>query len=123
MPVIKDKEFRFNFGLDKVEGEITNRQFLETIKKVISEFGFVLDVVEKFTTINENNIRKSIQINNYLIDLDNCILELLNLATRDYFDDIVDGVSSSFNEVQYDKEKSNYDDYIESDEEYIDMDE
>ena len=104
MQVVKDKEFRFNFGLDKVEGEITNRQFLETIKKVISEFGFVLDVRQKFLRDEHNNI---IYYNTYLIDLDNTILELLNLTSRDYFDDIVDGVSSTFNEDAYDEEKSN----------------
>jgi len=120
MPVIKDKEFRFNFGLDKVTGEITNRQFLETLKKVISEFGFVIDVVEN---IMKDDNRKSMRGNTYVIDLDITIIELLNLSTRDYFDDIVNGVSSNFNENVYDDEKSNEDDDFESDEEYIDMDE
>jgi len=122
MPVIKDKEFRFNFGLDKVTGEITNRQFLETLKKVISEFGFVIDVIDNITTIYEQNIKKTIHNNTYLIDLDNTIIELLNLTSRDYFDDIMNGVPSNFSDA-YDDEKSNEDDDFESDEEYIDMDE
>ena len=120
MPVIKDKEFRFNFGLDKVTGEITNRQFLETLKKVISEFGFVIDVVEN---IMKDDNRKSMRGNTYVIDLDITIIELLNLSTRDYFDDIVNGVSSNFNENVYDDEKSNDSEYFESDDEYIEMNE
>jgi len=61
--------------------------------------------------------------NTYVIDLDITIIELLNLSTRDYFDDIVNGVSSSFNEDAYDNEKSNDSEYFESDDEYIEMDE
>jgi hypothetical protein len=108
--------------LDKVTGEITNRQFLETLKKVISEFGFVIDVIDNITTIYEQNIKKTIHNNTYLIDLDNTIIELLNLTSRDYFDDIMNGVPSNFSDA-YDDEKSNEDDDFESDEEYIDMDE
>jgi hypothetical protein len=51
------------------------------------------------------------------------IIELLNLTSRDYFDDIMNGVPSNFNEDVYDDEWSNEDDDFESDEEYIDMDE
>ena len=46
--------------------EISNRQYLETIKKVIGEFGFTLNVVENITTTYNKGIKKSIQIN--LID-------------------------------------------------------
>ena len=85
--------------------EISNRQFLETIKKVIGEFGFVLEVVESFS--KEDN--KSIRRNTYFIDLDNTIIDLLNLTSRDYFDDIIDGVSTTFNEDNYNDENSSDD--------------
>jgi len=90
MSVVKNSEFRFVFGLEKINEEISNRQFLETIKKVIGEFGFVLEVVENFS----KDDRKCIRQNTYFIDLDNTIIELLNLTTRDYFDDIVDDVNN-----------------------------
>jgi hypothetical protein len=95
MSVVKKNDFRFVFGLEKVIDEISNRQILETIKTVIGEFGFVLEVIENIT---KNDGRKSIRINNYFIDLDNTIIELLNLTSRDYFDDIVNGVPSTFSE-------------------------
>jgi len=37
------------------------------------------------------------------------IIELLNLTSRDYFDDIMNGVPSNFNEESYEEEKSNED--------------
>ena len=95
MSVVKNNDFRFVFGLEKVNDEISNRQFLETIKKVIGEFGFVLEVVQKFVRDEENNVNYN---NIYFVDLDNTIIELLNLNSRDYFDDIIDGVPSSFSE-------------------------
>jgi len=107
MSVVKNSEFRFVFGLEKINEEISNRQFLETIKKVIGEFGFVLDVVQRDIRIVINNIAKTNHENIYFIDLDNTIIDLLNLTSRDYFDDIIDGVSSSFNEDSNFEEKDN----------------
>jgi len=115
MSVVKTNDFRFVFGLEKVNEEISNRQFLETIKKIIGEFGFVLEVVEKISTIYEKNIKKSIQINTYFIDLDNTIIELLNLTSRDYFDDIIDEVHNSFIDDLDDDEDSNGEQEIELD--------
>jgi len=100
--------------LEKVNEEISNRQFLETIKKVIGEFGFVLEVERNDTTSIINNNKQTIHTNIYFIDLDNTIIELLNLTSRDYFDDIVDGVPSSFIEDCYD-ENSSDDEEIEID--------
>ena len=107
LPIIKTKDFRFTFNLDKINSneDITHRQFLETIKKIINEFGFVLEVVQKDTRIIINNIPRTNHENIYFIDLDECILELLNLTTRDYFDDIVDGVPSTFEQDENDNEE------------------
>jgi hypothetical protein len=56
MSVVKNNDFRFVFGLEKVIDDISNRQFLETIKKVIGEFGFVLEVVQNiFRDITKTN--------------------------------------------------------------------
>ena len=98
LPIIKEKQFRFIFNLDKIklDDDITNRQFLETIKKVINEFGFTIEVFQKDTRIMVNNVPKTNHENVYFIDLDECILELLNFTTRDYIDDILDNIPSSF---------------------------
>ena len=102
MSVVKNNDFRFVFGLEKINEEVSNRQFLETVKKVIGEFGFVLEVVQNiFRDITKTNYE-----NIYFIDLDNTIIELLNLNSRDYFDDIIDGVQSSFSE-DYNFEENN----------------
>ena len=91
MSVVKNNDFRFVFGLEKINEEISNRQFLETIKKVIGEFGFVLLVIPNI--FKDNNNKTNFE-NTYVVDLDNTIIELLNLTSRDYFDDIVDGLNN-----------------------------
>lgn len=73
LPIIKDKDFRFAFGLDKITKDITDRQFLETIKKVISNFGFTLSLS---TNIFRNGASTTYE-NSYFIDLDNTILEYI----------------------------------------------
>lgn len=111
LPIIKDKQFRFTFNLDKItnDTEITPRQFLETIKKVINEFGFIIDVSQKFNKVVINNIPKTNYENTYFLDLDECILELFNLTSRDYFDDIVDGVPTTQDDdiENYDSDNDN----------------
>jgi len=86
-PLIKERDFRMTFDLEKLKGELSDRMFLETIKKVIDEFGFT--VVLNQTTVKSEN-RKLVQINSYFVDLDISIIELLNFSTRDYIDDIID---------------------------------
>lgn len=108
MTVIKDEDFRFAFGLEKLTKEISNRQYLETIKKVIGEFGFTLNVVQKNTTTTTGNIRSTIHNNTYFIDLDTTILEYINLRTRDYITDILDEVSSGFIQSTDDEEFNIY---------------
>ena len=87
--------FNMLFNLDKGEQEISNRQYLETLKKIISEYGFTIIVNE---IITKSDDRKSQRIYNYFIDLDISIIELLNNTSRDYADDIIDGVPSNYNE-------------------------
>ena len=96
MTVIKDEDFRFAFGLEKLTKEISNRQYLETIKKVIGEFGFTVNVFQKDTSIIEGIKKITVHSSFFLIDLDTTILEYINLRTRDYITDILDEVSSGF---------------------------
>ena len=103
LPTIKDKEFRMLFNLDKGEQEISNRQYLETLKKIISEYGFTIIVNETFP---KNDSRKTVQVNTYFIDLDISIIELLNNTSRDYADDIIDGVPSNYNEYNEEEEEA-----------------
>ena len=81
--------------------EISNRQYLETLKKIISEYGFTIIVNETFP---KNDSRKTVQVNTYFVDLDTSIIELLNNTSRDYADDIIDGVPSNYNEFNDDEE-------------------
>ena len=89
-PLIKDRDFRMTFDLEKIKGEVTDRMFLETIKKVIDEFGFTVVLNQTVNTNYENNKKTSSRTNSYFIDLDISIIELLNFSTRDYIDDIID---------------------------------
>jgi len=91
------------FNLDKGEQEISNRQYLETLKKIISEYGFTIIVNE---IITKSDDRKSQRIYNYFIDLDISIIELLNNTSRDYADDIIDGVPSNYNEYNEEEEEA-----------------
>jgi hypothetical protein len=89
-PLIKERDFRMTFDLEKLKGELSDRMFLETIKRVIEEFGFIIVLNQTVNTTYENNKKISNRINSYFIDLDISIIELLNFSTRDYIDDIID---------------------------------
>jgi hypothetical protein len=65
-------------------------------------------VVENITTTYNKGIKKSIQINNYFIDLDTTILEYINLRTRDYITDIIDDIPSNFVSITDDEEFNIY---------------
>lgn len=90
LPTIKSQDFRFVFNLGKLDEELSDRKVLEIIKKVIYEFGFVLHVLQKDTTIIENGKKKTIHNNLYLIDLDEPLIDLFNRETRIYYDEIQD---------------------------------
>lgn len=103
LPVIKSGDFRFVFNLGKINGNesISDRQILETIKKVIAEYGFVLDVIRNTIRDAENNSQYK-HVNTYLIDLDETLIELFNSQTRSYYDQIQDEELDKFIEVNDD---------------------
>jgi hypothetical protein len=90
LPIIKSQDFRFIFNIGKLEEQLSDRKVLEIIKKVIYEFGFVLHVIKNFTTIYDNGNKKTVFVNNYLIDLDEPLIDLFNRKTHIYYDEIQD---------------------------------
>jgi hypothetical protein len=102
-------EFRLIFDLDKITGNISDRLFLETIKKVICEFGFVITITSTLIPKYENNIRKINRVNSYFIDLDDTIIELLHMSSRDYADDIIDNYIKMQNENNTEKQDNSSD--------------
>jgi hypothetical protein len=99
LPTIKSQDFRFVFNLGKLEDELSDRKILEIIKKIINEFGFVLHVIKKFTTIIEKGKKKTIHNNLYLIDLDEPLIDLFNRETRIYYDEIQDEELAGFIDI------------------------
>lgn len=121
-PLILDSDFRFVFDLGKTENTLSDRQILETIKKIISQFGFVLEVFRKSVKqINETNNEDIFHENTYLIDLDISLIELFNQDTRYYFDEIQDEDVDKFVDMTADDfliEDDDSDEVIISDDDY-----
>jgi hypothetical protein len=91
-PTLLSHDFRMTCDLNKLQPNtiLTDREFLETLKYTIGEFGFTISIKQTVTTEYNNNKKISQRINSYFIDLDISIIELLNITSRDYIQDIID---------------------------------
>ena len=120
MTVIKDEDFRFAFGLEKLTKEISNRHYLVTIMKFIGEFLFTIIYGREDTSIMEGTKKITVHSSYFLIDLDTTILEYINLRTLDYITDILDEISSGFIQPTDDEEFNIYltDNFDDEDDEF-----
>lgn len=89
--MLNNRDFRITFVLGKTNTQLSDRKLLETIKKVIAEFGFVLDVIRTDYRVHENGIWTTKFYNKYLIDLDDEIIDFFNRNTRYSLDELIDG--------------------------------
>jgi hypothetical protein len=80
------------FELGKLEPNTSDRKVLEMVKKIIGEFGFVIESNQVFNRHLENGIWKTeYSTTNYLIDLEEEMIDLFNRTTSFDIDQIIDG--------------------------------
>jgi hypothetical protein len=91
-PTLVNNSFRQTFELKKISNGInmTDRECLECIKKVINTFGFVLIVSHDTKRTKNNDTLKKIQYNEYFINLDTCIIDTFNKQLFEYIDNFVE---------------------------------
>jgi hypothetical protein len=70
--LLSNREFRQLFDLEKLKSKMSDRQYLETLKSIIYDYGFEFKIESK--RIKEN--KKQRRINSYNISLCSNILEL-----------------------------------------------
>lgn len=75
--IVIDKDFRQIFDLPKLKKkEITEREILETIKKVIGEYGFQVNIVADIKTTYKDEKKINKRENKYFIDLIPSIIDM-----------------------------------------------
>jgi hypothetical protein len=87
--LITNTEFRQIWNLPKIKKDISDKETIENIKKVISEFGFVLMNVDIVNRILENRKSKFKKDTYYYIDLNNGLIDFYQRKTYDDVDYIM----------------------------------
>jgi len=90
--LLENNDNRMLFELGKLEPNTSDRKVLEMVKKIIGEFGFVIESTQVFNRHLENGIWKTgYSTTNYLIDLEEEMIDLFNRTTSFDIDQIIDG--------------------------------
>lgn len=90
--LLENNDNRILFELGKLEPNTSDRKILEMVKKIIGEFGFVINTIEMFSRTNENGVWKTNYTScNYLIDLEEEMIDLFNRTTSFDIEQIIDG--------------------------------
>jgi hypothetical protein len=88
--LLENNDNRMLFELGKLEPNTTDRKLLEIVKKIIGEFGFVIETIRVFNKTLENGTWVTGCDNNYLIDLEEEMIDLFKRTTNFNIDEIID---------------------------------
>lgn len=102
--LLENNDNRMLFELAKLEPNTSDRKVLEILKKIIGEFGFVIKSIQKDSKIFENGSWKTGYCTNYLIDLEEEMIDLFNRNTNFDIDQIINGDDEVYMNSYYDGE-------------------